>query len=279
MPPTRRRIRRKKKKHHVILILLLIIVVTFLFFEEFGRENIPKRFFDIFKPEISLPEIPSPGTLPKVAIVMDDLGPNKKKAMDVLNIKSPLTLSILPQQTYSSWIAEQGKRRGHDIIIHLPMEATRPLKLGAGGLYTWMADKEISQTIEEDIHSVPYIKGASNHMGSAFTKDERAMRAVMSELKKHGLFFLDSLTTPESVGFKLAKGQGLKALRRDIFLDNSSNPVEIETQWKKFMTTAQKKGYAIALAHPKKNTLEFLQKVLRDNKEVTVVPISELIID
>ncbi len=283
MPPKRKKSKSNRKRRHIILILLLIIAAVFLFIEESGRENIPKSFFDMFKsgkkPEITKPDIRQTKTLPKIAIVIDDLGPSRKLAEQVLKIKSPLTLSILPQQDYSAWIAEEGKRLGRDVMIHIPMEASKPLRLGKGGLYTWMTDHEIAQTIEEDLRSVPYVKGANNHMGSGFTKDERGMLVVIEALKKKGLFFLDSQTTSDSVGYKLAKSQGLKALHRDVFLDDADNLREIEIQWNRLMKIAQKKGNAIALAHPRENTLEFLKKALSNNKEIKVVPVSELIVD
>ena len=264
----------KKKRRHIAFILLLIIAAVFFYVEEFEKEKRHRK-----KPEITKHEVRPPVRLPKIAIVIDDLGPSRKLAEQLLKIKSPLTLSILPQQDYSAWIAEEGDRLGRDIMLHIPMEASKPLKLGKGGLYTWMTDREIFQTLEEDLRSVPHVKGANNHMGSAFTQDERAMSAVLSELKKRRLFFVDSLTTPDSAGFRLANAMGMKAFHRDVFLDDSSDPVEIGVQWKRLVATARKRGHAIMLAHPRKNTLEFLQKALRDNKEVTVVPVSELVVD
>ena len=282
MPPKRKRIKRKKKTHRIILVLLLIAAGIFLLIREPGKEDVNKSR-DVFKPEkrpeVSLPALPPSKKFPEVAIVIDDMGRSRKMAEKILNINSPVTLSILPGRRYSVWIAEQGNRLGHDIIVHLPMEATRPLKLGEGGLYTWMSDDEIVKTLEKDIRSVPFIKGASNHMGSAFTQDERAMRIVILTLKKRGLFFLDSFTISKSVGFKLAKAEGLRTLRRDIFLDNKDDPVEIERQWKKLLKISKKRGHAIAVGHPRKNTIEFLQKVLENNKEVRVVPVTELIVD
>ncbi|HBH61517.1 MAG TPA: hypothetical protein DDX85_07225 [Nitrospiraceae bacterium] len=276
----------KKKRRHVAFILLFIITAVLFYVEEFERDKLPGGILDIFrygkKPGVTAPEIPRTRVhtaLPKVAIVIDDLGPNKQMAREVLKLHGPLTLSILPRQTYSAWIAEEGNRLGRDIILHLPMEAEKPLRLGKGGLYTWMTDREISQTIEEDIQSVPYIKGANNHMGSSFTRDERVMYAVISELKERRLFFLDSLTTPESVGFTLAKAQGLKTLRRDIFLDNSDDPGEIDIQWNRLIEEARQRGHAVALGHPKKNTIAFLQKALSSNKEITIVPLSELVVE
>ncbi len=267
----------KKGKHHFILILLFIIVAIFSLYEEFGKEKKPKAPPRITKPDKKAETVLPEPSKPKVAIVIDDLGPNKDAAKEVFNLKARITLSILPQQTYSSWIAEEGHKLGHDIIAHIPMEAEKSYKLGEGGLYIWMTDKEISDTLNKDIDSIAHAQGVSNHMGSAFTQDERAMRVLISELKNRKLFFLDSLTSPESTGFQLAKTQGVYSLSRDIFLDDRDTPAEIENQWKKLMALAHRKGFAILLAHPRKNTMEFLRKTLKDNSEIMVVPISELI--
>lgn len=282
MPPKKRKIKKNKgKSHHIILVLLLVIAGTFIFFEEFGKEDIPRGFFDVFMPEeepaVVSPAVPLSRKLPKVAIVMDDLGNNRSSAVEVMKIKEPLSFSILPMQKFSVWIAEEGHRLGRDIMLHVPMEATRLLKLGEGGLYTWMTGGEIISALNEDLETVPHIKGVSNHMGSAFTQDEQSMEAFFAGMKGRGLFFLDSLTAPGSVGFKFAKQRGIKALRRDIFLDNTDDPAAIDAQWKKLVRIARKRGYAIALAHPRKNTLMFLQDVLENNGEVEVVPVSELL--
>jgi len=278
--------KKKRRKRHFAFILLFIVAAVLFYVEEFEKDRRTGGLLDIFrfgkKPGVTAPDKPvthAHKALPKVAIVIDDLGPSRELAGEVLKLKAPLTLSILPQQDYSVWIAEEGHRLGRDIMIHIPMEAEKPLRLGKGGLYTWMTDREISQTIEEDIRSVPHIKGANNHMGSAFTRDERTMNAVVSELKGRRLFFLDSLTTPESVGYTIAKVQGLKTVRRDVFLDDSDDPEEIQKQWNRLIKEAKQKGHAVALAHPRKNTIEFLKKTLSSSKEVTIVPVSELISD
>jgi polysaccharide deacetylase 2 family uncharacterized protein YibQ len=280
MPPSKRRSKSKKHGRHLVLVLLLIIAGVFFLYEEFGKEKKIEEVSRITKPEKKpsavLPEAP-PKSLPKVAIIIDDLGPSKTAVLTVLEIKAPLTLSVLPRETYSTWIAEEGHRLGRDVIAHIPMEAISPHNLGQGGLYTWMTDREIIEALEKDIRSVPHALGASSHMGSAFTQDERAMSVVISTLKKHDLFFLDSITSPKTVGYDLAKMRGIKALKRDLFLDDSSDPVEIEKRWRELIAIADKKGHAILLAHPRKNTLEFLKNTLENNDQVTVVSISELV--
>jgi polysaccharide deacetylase 2 family uncharacterized protein YibQ len=284
MPPKKRRVKSKKNKKHVALILFLIALAVFFVYRESGREDLHRGFSKLFGPgekkEVARTHAPEestpPEVLPKVSIVIDDLGPNKKMAMGILVIKAPLTLSILPQEVYSNWIAEEGFNLGREIIVHVPMQATRPLKLGKGGLYTWMSDEEIAKILNRDILSVPHATGISSHMGSAFTPDARVMNVVISELKKDGLYFLDSVTTTKTIGYETAVAQGVKAYRRDVFLDDSNDPRDIAFQWERLVGIAKRKGYALAQGHPRKNTIEFLENVLQNNKAVRVVPLTEL---
>jgi polysaccharide deacetylase 2 family uncharacterized protein YibQ len=269
--------KRGKSKHHNILILFFIIIAIFSLYEEFGKEKRPKTIPRTTTHEKKAEKAKPEPVKPRVAIIIDDLGPNKNVAEEVISLKAPLTFSILPHQTYSAWIAEEGRRAGRDVIAHIPMETEKSFRLGEGGLYTWMTDKEIYETLNKDISSIPHAIGVSNHMGSAFTQDDRAMQTLIVELKKKKLFFLDSLTSSGSVGFHLAKMNGVEALERDIFLDDNDDPSAIKMQWKKMIAIADKKGYAVLLAHPRKNTIEFLGRALRDNNEITIVPISELL--
>ena len=267
--------RKSKKRSYIIFILLLIASVAFFFHEELGKEGAKGKTSAVIKPKKE--NTPSEKIKrPKVAIVIDDMGENKKAAMELLDINAPFTCSILPHETHTEWIAGECSRLGHEVMAHIPMEAKSPHKLGKGGLYTWMTEIEITETINDDIKALPHAGGISNHMGSAFTEDSRAMRVAMPVLKKRGLFFLDSLTTSGSVGNNLAKTAGVKSLRRDVFLDDEDSPAYIRTQWETLLKIAGKRGTAIALGHPKENTIKFLKEVLRNN-QVEVVPLSELI--
>ncbi len=281
MPRARRRRKRRKKNRHLLFILFFIAVGVFFYFGEFEKEVVPKKKPVLERPEIRsktvIPELPPPSGLPQLAIILDDFGLSKQSAYEVFSMNNSITIAILPHRKYSAWIAEEANRRGHDIILHVPMEATKPLKLGEGGLYLWMTDGEIARTINSNINSVPFIKGVSNHMGSAFTQDSRAMNTVVAELKKHGLFFYDSITGSKSIAYKTAKSHGLQALKRDVFLDDKDDPVEIEKQWNKAVQLAIRKGRAIAQGHPRRNTLDVLKKALKNNEKVTIVPITTLI--
>ncbi len=278
MPSKKTRISRRKiknnKHHHFLLILLLIAAVIVFLYKDFGKEDLKPVTHEQAAPaETAPPE--KDDILPRVAIVIDDLGPNKKAVIEILDMDVPFTFSVLPNETYSRWIADRAHAMGHDVVGHIPMEAKTPHKLGNGGLYTWMTDNEILKTLIDDIDSIPHIKGISNHMGSAFTEDKRAMRSVISALKEHGLFYLDSLTTSRSAGFNIADEMGIQVFKRDIFLDIKDDPDFIRNQWASVLKIAGKKGFAITIAHPRQNTVEFFRKTLPQSR-VRIVPLSEL---
>lgn len=275
MLKNKKKSKKGKKRSYIVLVFLLIIAVAFFYYEELGKEGTkgkPPAVVKLKKENIQFGKIKRP----KVAIVIDDMGESKEAAKELLDINARFTCAILPHETHTEWVAGECSRLGHEIIAHIPMEAKTPHKLGKGGLYTWMTGAEILDNINDDISAVPHAIGISNHMGSAFTEDSRAMRAVMPLLKKRGLFFLDSLTTSGSVGNNLAKTAGVKSLRRDVFLDDEDSPAYIRTQWETLLKIAGKRGSAIALGHPKENTIKFLKEVLQKD-EVEIVPLSGLI--
>jgi polysaccharide deacetylase 2 family uncharacterized protein YibQ len=213
---------------------------------------------------------------PKVAIVIDDLGINKRQAEKLFQINEELTFSILPERPFSRWTAQEGHKRGYEIMAHIPMEPIdKKNKMGKGGLYTLMTDDKIKEIFIHNINSIPYIVGFNNHMGSAFTQDKRAMKAVFSGINGKKLFFLDSVTTSQSIAASTAKEHGVITYRRDIFLDAQTDYQFIESQWKKVVKVANKKGQAIAIGHPHKNTILFLSNNL-PSQHVTIVPLSEI---
>ena len=215
-----------------------------------------------------------------VAIVIDDLGYNPQLAHDALDLPGPVSFGILPELPQSKLLADRAHRLHRDILLHIPMEPVGDQLLGPGGLTTSMSESEIGVILKKALVSVPHAIGVSNHMGSRFSADEPAMRLFMIQMKNYSdLFYLDSLTTPKSRGKRLATELGIPALARDVFLDNDRSPAAIENQFAELLSLAQKRGYAIAIAHPYPETLEFLRQHLQALKDgpVRLVPISLLL--
>jgi len=223
----------------------------------------------------------------RIAFVIDDWGYNKRNIDLLFQIKRPLTISILPNLRYSGYIAEAVKENNglYDIILHLPLEARSNEAVERNTIRTNMEKDRILSILGQDIKSIPGLIGVSNHQGSKATGDEKTMGIILGELKKRGLFFLDSVTTPDSVSRDIAREIRLRFLERDVFLDlTDQTDLEhfssyIKKQIRELATVALKKGNAIGVGHNKKTTLEVIKEIIPEleRQGIIIVPLEKLV--
>ncbi len=217
---------------------------------------------------------------PMLAIVIDDLGQDVGAFTDLLEL--PVSLAIIPNLRFSSELSRLARQAGREVLLHLPMEP-RDLKShnpGKDALLVSMTELELTRALEKNISSLPYIDGINNHMGSRFTEDLAGMSIILREIKERDLFFLDSVTTGRSVGFKTAKELGLRAAKRNVFIDNTRDLDYILERLNEALKIAEKDGQAIAIGHPYPETIEALKKAIPifKAKGVRFVMVSELVI-
>ena len=208
---------------------------------------------------------------PKASIVIDDFGPDVVIARQFASLPFPVTLSVLPHQAHSHEIAELAHQAGKEVILHLPME---PLNgrgnPGPGALLLSMSADQIRRNIRAALDTSPYFDGVNNHMGSRMTRDEQTMKTVLSELKRRDLFFIDSMTTSESKGWKAAKELKIPTIKRDIFLDDDPSADAVRLQIARFMKVAKVRGMALAIGHPRETTLRSLQEAAPHFREAGI---------
>jgi polysaccharide deacetylase 2 family uncharacterized protein YibQ len=213
-----------------------------------------------------LPRItPAPGSSggPRLALIVDDCGQwiDTERAFVALDV--PLTLSVLPDVHYTGTIAREAAGAGKGVMLHLPMETISGLNPGPGKVTTEMSDAQISAQVETDLDQVPLARGVNNHEGSKGSADPRVMRDVIDVLAKRGdLFFIDSRTSPSSVGEQTAQAAGVPSAARDVFLDNQATVAYTEAQLREAAAIAERTGSAIAIGHPRPTTLAAVRAMI-----------------
>ncbi len=220
------------------------------------------------------------GPRPKIALVIDDLGGQNRIATELLEWDLPLTLSILPFTAHAKSIAQQAHEKGKEVILHLPMEphGYPKVKPGEGVLLEGMDEGSLCRQLSKDIEAVPYVKGASNHMGSRLMEDPEKVKIILSELKRRDFFFLDSRTTPQTVGLRVAQGLGMKAMERSLYIDHSLDEEDIREKIEKLIHLSLSTGRAIGIGHPHPETIKSLKEMIPKMKEkgIEIVPLSSL---
>jgi polysaccharide deacetylase 2 family uncharacterized protein YibQ len=104
------------------------------------------------------------------------------------------------------------------------------------------------------------------------------MDKLMRALKKYNFSFLDSRTISSTVCEKVAKKNHIGFNARNIFLDNTHTLPYIQGQLKKAINMAKKKGYAIAIGHPYRITIETLSKSKELLDDVELVYVDSLMV-
>ncbi|WP_320007893.1 divergent polysaccharide deacetylase family protein [Maridesulfovibrio sp.] len=244
--------------------------------------GVPTHKFSILAPKVQEKE-PAPAILdpnaPKMAIVIDDMGEDIALAKGLAALDAKITFSIWPNSSHVKKTIAIAKKSGNEIMVHLPMEPKGYPKVNPGNdalLVSMNADKISSLTLAA-IAKVPGAVGLNNHMGSRFTEFYTGMDVVMTRLSKKKIFFLDSRTTPKSAGRKAAIKEGVTFYARDIFLDNVKDVGAIKYQLSKTAKIARKRGQAIAIGHPNRETLKAIRQWIAENKgKVRIVPVSSL---
>jgi len=245
-----------------------------------GLESQEEADREILLPPEPDPVLPGHGLSPVIAIVIDDLGLNRRQTAAVMALPGPLTLAFIP---YAEDLANQtgaAQAQGHEIFLHLPMEPIDPAKNpGPNALLTSLTPDELAMRLAENLDRFSGYVGVNNHMGSRLTQDAGAMAIVMAELKRRNLLFLDSLTIGNSVANLTAQRLGVPSARRDIFLDNDPEVAAILAQLSALEAVASRRGFAIAIGHPYSATVAALTQWMPGAlaRGYRIVPASEII--
>jgi len=215
-----------------------------------------------FKPSQVIRKTYPHGTTPKLAIIIDDVSfPWQARMMKEIPYK--VTPAFFPP-TKGHPETIRLSREFPFAMIHLPLEAKYFSRPEEDTLKTTDNYETIEKRIKRIKEWFPHISYYNNHTGGFFTAHHDAMDKLIRAMKAENLIFVDSRTIGNSKAPEITKKYDMFLYSRDVFLDNSLNKVEIRSQLQLAVSKAKKNGYAIAIGHPHKNTLE----VLRDSKEL-----------
>lgn len=201
-----------------------------------------------------------PPGAPMIAIVLDDIGIDRRRSDRAIGLPGPITLAFLPYAESLDGQTAAATRNGHELLVHVPMQPHgADIDPGPNVLDMRLGAIEVLSRLDWNLERFGGFVGINNHMGSLFTESEEGMRLVAEGLRDRGLMFLDSLTSPKSVAASIAEGLGVPTTTRDVFLDNTDTAAEVELRLAQTERVARQTGAAIAIGHPRDATLNVLE--------------------
>jgi len=224
--------------------------------------------------------VPDPAGRPMIAVVIDDLGLNRRNTVRTMRLPGPLTLAFMTYAEQLEHQTSQAHAAGHELMVHFPMEPKDgDFDTGPMALTRDLGDDEIRKRLNWGLDRFQGYVGVNNHMGSAFTEYERGMAIVLEELHKRGLLYLDSLTTQSTVSKDQAAAFGVPFAARHVFLDNVRETSRVAERLREVERIARRQGYAIAIGHPHGATIDALSVWLPKLEEMgfALVPVSLII--
>ncbi|MBI9085068.1 MAG: divergent polysaccharide deacetylase family protein [Desulfobacterales bacterium] len=217
---------------------------------------------------------------PRVAIIIDDMGYDRKVADRFCTLDAPLTFSVLPSSPFRDAVVQKARSKGFSLMLHLPMEPNEypDVDPGPGALLADMDPDRLLAVLEKNLDAVPYAIGVNNHMGSRLSAQADRMNQIFTVLKRRRLFYVDSRTTYHTKAHQAARLLQVPFAQRDVFLDNDQTPEAIRAQIRQLSTLAVRHGEAVGIGHPHPVTFEVLREMLPELKsKVLLVPIAELV--
>ncbi len=271
-----------------ILLCILSLVIAIIYLVPIPSEKKP-----YYRPPFEEPGLPGPKPRtgisekplierpqrPQVAIIIDDMGYDPTLDRAFLNIEAPISFAFLPFAPYTRPLALKAHKLKKDVLVHLPLEPSeKDMNPGPGVILVSMDLSSMIEQLEKDIQAVPYAIGVNNHMGSLFTTDKKAMKIILAQIKRKGLFFVDSRTTKYTVAYDVARSLGVPTAQRAVFLDHDPSPKAVTKELCRLKDLAKERGSAIAIGHPHESTLKVLYNMLPSiRREVTLVPVHLLV--
>jgi polysaccharide deacetylase 2 family uncharacterized protein YibQ len=273
-PGKRKNRGRRRKSRRLIVLLVSAGLIGVLIFFFLRTKPVERKVVQPIPPSPPpAAKVPEEGRKEKeappppaarLALIIDDGGYSLERLKGLLGLGRPMTFAILPNLPHSRDAALLAHREGAEVMLHLPMEPQEieRYSLEKDTVLTGMEKTEIQAILHKGLKQIPHARGVNNHMGSKATEDLRVMNALMEVLKKEGLYYVDSHTSPRSAGAQAARRAGVAFAGNDRFIDHERDVEAIKKAIRLAMKTAKQEGKAVAIGHPHPSTVRAIREMV-----------------
>lgn len=216
-----------------------------------------------------------------IALIIDDFGGRWDSLIeDFTQLGITLTVSVIPGSKKSARAVNALSEGGCEVILHMPMEPENaPFNDNGYLIRSDMGDQKIRSVFQKALDQTGPVAGINNHMGSKVTSNRHQMTVILDEIRKKGIYFIDSRTTAKTVAYDVAREMGVPTAKRDVFIDVENTKESIIRRLWELADKAGKNGFSVGIGHCRPLTLEVLKEEIPkiSAKGYHFVPISDVV--
>ena len=217
----------------------------------------------------------------RVAIVIGGMGVSQTSTQTAIDKLPPeVTLAFAPQGNSLSRWAQAARRKGHEILLQVPMEPFDYPQVdpGRGTLIVEAAPQANLKVLHESMGRLTNYVGVVNYLGARFTSEEAALHPVLEDLGKRGLMYLDDGTSARSQADVLSAANRAPFAAADLVIDGVQEKSEILKSLDQLEATARAKGTAIATGTGFDVTVEAVAEWAKEAKKrgIEIVGVASL---
>jgi polysaccharide deacetylase 2 family uncharacterized protein YibQ len=215
----------------------------------------------------------------RVAIIIGGLAVSQTGTQTAIaKLPAEVTLAFASGgNSVGRWMQE-GRRKGHEIVLQLPMEPFDYPNVdpGRNTLTVDAAAQDNLQAMRRVLSRTTNYTTVMNYMGARFTADEQALGPVMRELAARGLGYLDDGSSARSRAPELAAQERMPLAIADTQIDAVQDRTAILKKLDELEATARAKGSAIGIGSAFDLTVDAVAAWVDEAKMrgIEIVPVS-----
>lgn len=220
----------------------------------------------------------------RVAIVIGGLAVSQTGTQSAIAKLPPeVTLAFASGgNSIGRWM-EEGRRRGHEIVMQMPMEPFDypTVNPGRNTLTVDATPEQNLVSLRRVLSRTTNYTAVMNYMGARFTAEQDAMAPIMAELAKRGLGYIDDGSSSRSRAPDLATQDGVPLAVADTQIDATQDRAAILKKLDELEATARAKGFAIGIGSAFDVTVDAVASWANEAKlrGIEIVPISAVAAD